>query len=69
MTNKERNEYIEKLKQERIENLNNLTGLIKQREMFIAKKVKENPAKDSFSAEIYEVVKKQAAQKGVIFVK
>lgn len=69
MNNKERKEYVANLKKQRKENLANLHRLSKLREEFIIIKKKENPEKDSFSAKIFEVIKKQAATKGVEFEK
>ncbi len=69
MNNKERKKYVANLKKQRKENLANLHRLSKLREEFIIIKKKENPEKDSFSAKIFEVIKKQAATKGVEFEK
>ncbi len=69
MNKKEQEEYVAKLKKERETNLASLLRLSKQREAFIAKETKTNPQKDSFSGEVFEIVKSQAAEKGVVFVK
>jgi len=65
----ERAEYVEKLKKEREDNLADLLRLSKKREAFIANESKVNPKKDSFSEQVFEVVKSQAVKKGVVFVK
>jgi hypothetical protein len=69
MNEKERDEYVAKLKKEREANLADLLRLSKLREKFIANETKANPQKGSFSGEVFEVVKSQAAKKGVVFVK
>jgi len=68
MTKEERINYIEKLKIERVDNLENLKRLTTLREGYISDKMKEKRGKSSFSAKIFEVIKKQATSKGVQFV-
>lgn len=65
----ERKDYIANIKKQREENLSKLTHLSKLREGFIRIKEKENPEKNSFSVKVFEIIKKQAATKGIKFIK
>lgn len=65
----ERKAYVAKLEKERAENLSMLQYLSEQRSAYIDSVRSEDPERSSFSEDVFEVVKKQAAQKGVEFVK
>ncbi|MFC2129257.1 hypothetical protein ACFLQX_00600, partial [Bacteroidota bacterium] len=64
----ERKEYVAKLEVERGVYLSKLQQLTIQRSAFIDSIKNEDPERSSFSDDVFEVVKKQAAKKGVEFI-
>lgn len=69
MDKKERKNYILKISKERKVLKNKILSMQKKRKEFISKKLKGKKLKNSFSYKIYNAIKKQAKQKGILYKK
>jgi len=61
----EREKYLKLLQKQRAENISKLKELTIKREQFISKKMKQDSTRTLFSEEIFDIIKDQAANKGV----
>ena len=61
----EREKYLKLLQKQRAENISKLKELTIKREQFISNKMKQDSTRTLFSEEIFDIIKDQAANKGV----